>query len=210
MIKRIFIVSASSVFFVVSVFGLQIKAEMPDSGSAPAPYPRAAAFNHQYEFLGQDSHSNDGVSFRPHPSGWKQGKKVTVTWYLTTIEKKDFYPRGVHFRLFIDWNHDGDWDDAGEMVVDSYKDKVKENCVKRFTDKFTVPEYTIEGPFWARAWVSYGYPPPVFGDISTSFGEIEDYNLLSPEDTHAIGERKSEAISSSTLLLEIEKISNEF
>jgi hypothetical protein len=97
---------------------------------------------------------------------------------LPQTDKKIFYPHGVYFRLYIDWNHDGDWDDAGEMVVDSFKDKVRGNRVRKFKESFVVPEHTREGPFWARAWVSYGFPSPVNGDFSTSFGEIEDYNLF--------------------------------
>lgn len=160
--------------------------EMPDTGSAPTPYPSAAAFNHQYEYLGEDAHTDDGVSFRPEPADWKKGKKVKVVWNLTTTEEQRFYPHGVYFRLYVDWNHDGDWDDTGEKVIDSFKDKVKNDSVNKFKDSFTVPEHTREGPFWARAWVSYGYPSPESGDISTAFGEVEDYNLLTYDDPTAV------------------------
>ncbi len=50
--------------------------------------------------------------------------------------------------------------------------------MNRFVEKFKVPDHSYEGPFWVRAWVSYGYPSPIHGDISTAFGEIEDYDLL--------------------------------
>lgn len=170
---------AGSLFFVLSAFTLPVKGEtMIDLGSAPSPYPDAAAFNQLYEFLGEDAHTDDGVFFRPDTEKWKTGEKIKVIWQLTTTTERKFYPQGVYFRLYIDWNHDGDWNDSGEMVIDSFKDKIKGKRVYEFKDSFTVPEHTHEGPFCARAWVSYGYPSPVHGDVSTSFGEIEDYNLL--------------------------------
>lgn len=105
-------------------------------------------------------------------------KKIKVVWQLTTLNVREFYPQGVYFRLYIDWNHDGDWDDTGEMVVDSFRNEIEGNRVYKFKDCFVVPEHTREGPFWVRAWVSYGHPSSVYGDFSTSFGEIEDYNLF--------------------------------
>ncbi|MFN3533621.1 MAG: GEVED domain-containing protein [Candidatus Brocadia sp.] len=178
--KKMLITFAGSLIFILSVFVYGARGEeMPDTGSAPTPYPKAAAFNHQYEFLGENAHTDDGISFKPKPANWKKGKKVKVFWNLTTTEDQRFYPHGVYFRLYVDWNHDGDWDDPGEMVIDSHRDNIKNNGVYKFKEKFIVPDHTYEDPFWARAWVSYGYPSPVYGDVSTSFGEIEDYNLLS-------------------------------
>lgn len=185
--KRVFFVSGGTLLFILSLLASPVKGEtMPDLGSAPSPYPSAATFNQQYEYLGEDSNTDDGVSFNPKPADWTEGKKVKVIWNLTTTDEQKFYPHGVYFRLYIDWNHDGDWDDTGEMVIDSFKDKIKGKRVYKFKDSFTVPEHTQEGTFWARAWVSYGYPSPVYGDVSTSFGEIEDYNLLSYEDPTAV------------------------
>lgn len=185
--KRVFLASIGVLFFPLSLLASSVKGEtMPDLGSAPSPYPSAATFNQQYEYLGEDSAKDDGVSFTPKPADWDEGKKITVHWHLTTTNDERFYPHGVYFRLFIDWNHDGDWDDAGEMVIDSFKEKIKGKRKYKFKDCFTVPEHSREGNFWARAWVSYGYPSPVYGNESTSFGEIEDYNLLSEEAPSAV------------------------
>ncbi|NUO10201.1 MAG: hypothetical protein HUU08_16290 [Candidatus Brocadia sp.] len=185
--KRVFFTSVGMLFFLLSFPALPVKGEtMPDMGSAPLPYPDAATFNQQYEYLGDDSHKDDGVSFSPAPGDWAEGEKVKVRWHLTTTDEKKFYLHGVYFRLYIDWNHDGDWDDDGEMVIDSFKDKIKGKHAYKFKDSFVVPKHNHESNFWARAWVSYGVPSPVFGDESTSFGEIEDYNLLSYEDPTAV------------------------
>ena len=185
--KRVFFASGGTLFFLLSLLASSVRGEtMPDLGSAPSPYPSAATFNQQYEYLGDDSTTDDGVSFKPKPADWDEGKKIKVLWRLTTTNNQRFYPHGVYFRLFIDWNHDGDWDDAGEMVIDSFKKKIKGKRVYKFKDCFTVPEHTHEGDFWARAWASHGHPSPVYGNESTSFGEIEDYNLLSEEDPSAV------------------------
>ncbi|TLD41455.1 MAG: hypothetical protein JETT_2302 [Candidatus Jettenia ecosi] len=190
--KKIFIASISSLLLGISALVSPVKGDMPDAGSAPAPYPKAAVFNHQYEFLGKAPHVDDGIVFKPSPANWKKGRKVSVLWSLTKTEMRKFYKQGVYFRLYIDWNHDGDWDDAGEMVIDSHKGKSKiDKRRNKFREKFVVPCHTQNSPFWARAWVSYGYPSPAFGNISTSFGEIEDYNLIPCENNAIIISRKN-------------------
>ncbi|MDG6025510.1 MAG: hypothetical protein E3K40_02140 [Candidatus Brocadia sp.] len=185
--NKMFVLLAGALSFALLMFLSPAKGEtMIDVGSAPTPYPEAAAFNQEYEFLGQHACANDGVFFSHDTEEWKAGEQIDVIWLLNTTTKRKFYPQGVYFRVYIDWNHDGDWNDPGEMAINSFKDETKGKYlamlkgrrVTGFKDSFTVPVHTHEGPFWARAWVSYGYPSPVFGDISTAFGEIEDYNLL--------------------------------
>lgn len=65
-----------SLLFVFPTLVLPVKGEtMIDLGSAPSPYPEAAAYNQQFEFLGNDPHTDDGVSFKPNILRWKAGKK---------------------------------------------------------------------------------------------------------------------------------------
>lgn len=62
---------------------LPVKGEtMIDLGSAPSPYPDAAAINQQYEFLGKEPYADDGVFFNPDTGKWKPGKKSKLSGNL--------------------------------------------------------------------------------------------------------------------------------
>jgi hypothetical protein len=73
---------------------------------------------------------------------------------------------------WIDWNNDGDWSDAGELVGQGYASTAFQTVVF----SFTVPANTIMGQrvMRVRAWDS-GSPPDACAD--RLFGETEDYTV---------------------------------
>ncbi len=81
---------------------------------------------------------------------------------------------GQGFRLWIDYNNDGDFADAGEDVWNS---GVSGTGV--FTGVVTVPSNTSSGPKRMRLMCRFGTVPVTTDHCSTglSFGEVEEYTL---------------------------------
>ena len=75
-------------------------------------------------------------------------------------------------KVWIDWNIDGDFDDAGELVVQ----QASSNSLY-YTDSFTVPVLSKYGSTRMRVGVCIaGYPNTPCGP--NFFGEFEDYRLI--------------------------------
>ena len=74
------------------------------------------------------------------------------------------------WKVFIDWNQDEDFNDLGEMIIDTITDW-------KFYAPFTVPS-DVQG--MVRMRVSMGYPYTTYnapcGEIA--YGEVEDYRLF--------------------------------
>lgn len=89
---------------------------------------------------------------------------------ISLAREKTFNP--MTRKVWIDYNQDGDFDDAGELVVQ----ELNANTLT-FTAKFRVPKSAPDGP--TRMRVGTGLP----GDDNTpcsenSFGEFEDYRII--------------------------------
>ncbi|WP_181369480.1 GEVED domain-containing protein [Flavobacterium album] len=79
----------------------------------------------------------------------------------------DTWGDGFGIGVFIDWNNDLDFNDAGEMVFSDYD-------YDTFAGSFTVPAGTPAGNYRMRVRVDYDeYPVPACG--TTTEGETEDY-----------------------------------
>jgi hypothetical protein len=75
----------------------------------------------------------------------------------------------VGWKIFVDWNQNGDFDDAGELVYSGFSNSGQ-------SGQFTVPVDVEEGCYAMRianAWGAY----PSTGCSNVTYGEIEDYKL---------------------------------
>jgi|GEM_PF-1234657 len=93
---------------------------------------------------------------------------------------------------FFDWNHDGDFADAGESVVLATR-----TCSPGpHTVNVKVPSNARGGEVRMRIVLKYYNPPPSFGDIDE--GEAEDYTILVDYPT-IIGDNRGEWITNVTI-----------
>jgi hypothetical protein len=76
-----------------------------------------------------------------------------------------------YWKIWIDYNKDGDFDDAGEEVFSGYGSSV-------VSGSFTVSTSASSGATRMRVSMRYGGNPPTCGTFT--WGEVEDYtaNIL--------------------------------
>jgi hypothetical protein len=78
----------------------------------------------------------------------------------------------AHLEGWIDWNGDGDFDDAGEMIVDLSDDGAGDFGVTRIS--FTVPPDAVQNQaLGVRFRLSQTDDMTPYGQIDS--GEVEDY-----------------------------------
>jgi len=73
--------------------------------------------------------------------------------------------------VWVDWNQDFDFDDAGEEIVLDVN-----YGYGPYTGFITAPSDAVAGPTRMRVRLSYASPPGPCG--TTSYGEVEDYSLF--------------------------------
>lgn len=97
----------------------------------------------------------------------KKGSTYDIT--ITPDWSGTIYNEG--YAVYVDWNNDGDFSDAGETAFT--KAASKTNPV---TGTITVPSnYTYEGKVRMRVSMSYNAVPNACGNFS--YGQVEDYSL---------------------------------
>ena len=89
---------------------------------------------------------------------------VSVT--LTPGYKRRAYRE--YWRIWADWNHDGDFDDAGEKVFEKSGKNVQ-------SGSFTVPMYADTNDLTLRVSMRWKRYAPSCGNFSN--GEVEDYTI---------------------------------
>jgi hypothetical protein len=92
----------------------------------------------------------------------------TVNGYLSGLVP---YPEYENYCIWIDYNHDNDFTDAGEQVVNKYSDFTGWVAVN-----FTVPANAPLGPTRMRVTMSSGNTPSPCGVYAR--GETEDYTII--------------------------------
>lgn len=172
--------------FAIAGLGVDLPA---DFGDAPAPYPTTLAENGAAHSatgpklgLLRDSESNgvhspladsddnagvlddeDGVSFPASISVGELGVQITV--HVTDA------PAGAKLDAWIDFNADGNWEDAQEHIASSVSVANGDNLIT-----FDVPSIVAHGTTYARFRLSTAGNLAVKGTAAD--GEIEDYRLL--------------------------------
>ena len=92
----------------------------------------------------------------------------TVTGYLSGLVP---YPEFENYSIWIDYNHDNDFTDAGEQVV-----KLLSDFTGWIAVSFTVPANAPTGPTRMRVTMSSGNSPSPCGVYAR--GETEDYTVI--------------------------------
>lgn len=91
--------------------------------------------------------------------------------YYTLTVRPGMSESNTHFwNVWIDYNHDGDFLEEGELVL-----TFKTSSVQEYTDKFVIPMDALSGKTWMRIQMKRD-------NESTScevfeFGEVEDYSI---------------------------------
>jgi CotH kinase protein/Lamin Tail Domain/Chitobiase/beta-hexosaminidase C-terminal domain/GEVED domain/Divergent InlB B-repeat domain len=82
-----------------------------------------------------------------------------------------------YFRVWVDWNQDGDLEDAGEMVYQRLLLRPYNGiAIASFNDVFKIPLTALKGATLLRVAMSRdAYPENC---ISIDFGEVEDYTIV--------------------------------
>ncbi len=180
--------------------GLILAAQPADYGDAPAPYPTTLAQNGARHLpslggpvlgnvapdtepdglpsanaLGDDSNNTDdedGVVTLLHSVAGASVARVTVSGAAGLLDG------------WVDFNQDGDWDDAGEQIFDSESVHVGINDLPYIGNNVTDPS----APVYARYRISTAGGLAPTGEASN--GEVEDYILqpiVDPSDPTGTG-----------------------
>ena len=171
-----------------------------DYGDAPAPYPSLQADNGAVhgilpgfgmgtspdadidaftgsEALGDDSNGiddEDGVSINPDVFGADQPLVKGLTVSLNVSIANGTASAGV-VQAWIDYNQDGDWDDAGEQILTDQTVVEGSNALT-----ITIPTTATVGLTFAR--FRYGYERGIGPTGRALVGEVEDHRLLILDD----------------------------
>lgn len=114
--------------------------------------------------------STGGNGYSDHTSistDLEKGSSNTIT--ITPKWTGTIYNEG--YGVWIDYNKDGDFSDAGETVWTKAKSKTSP-----VSGTFTVPSNAIEGPTRMRVILKYNATPTAC-EASFSYGEVEDYTV---------------------------------
>lgn len=100
------------------------------------------------------------------------GDACAATWYY--IEARTGVEWDDYIHVWIDWNSDGDFFDAGEKIP--FANAYDPGGQWRSSNVFQVPTGTLNGNTVMRVMSAYARPvaPPC---LTTTFGEVEDYTL---------------------------------
>ncbi len=142
-----------------------------------AQYPSASGTNATYEYVKNVSFSDinltsGGLPYSDHTTetvgGLVQGSTYTlnVTAHVTSGSWREYV------RVWIDWNHDYDFNDAGELVLQANR-RFSGDYV--FSASITVPATAVNGTTRMRVAQEYGQYPNNTGTFY--WGEVEDYKL---------------------------------
>ena len=78
------------------------------------------------------------------------------------------YPYTEYWRIWIDFNHDGDFTDSGEIVFSGYSNA-------QINGSISIPSTVSSGTTRMRITMKYGGYPLSYG--SFTYGEVEDYTV---------------------------------
>jgi uncharacterized repeat protein (TIGR02543 family) len=139
---------------------------------AEKPYCTSSAGNQGYEYIAgvavADLNNSSGASpytdFTYLAANVTQDASVSVS--LTPGFTGSSYTE--YWKIWIDYNRDNDFEDAGEEVFSGSGSSV-------VSGSFTVPTSTVTGDTRMRVSMSYSTYPPICGTFT--YGEVEDYTV---------------------------------
>ncbi|MCS6991523.1 MAG: M43 family zinc metalloprotease [Chitinophagales bacterium] len=158
-----------------SAYSSQVSFTTSSSGGGPS-YCASNGNSQQYEFIDYVA-----IGSIARTSGAEAGGYYNGTSLSTTVNKGINYTLTVsagftgtvyteQWAVFIDWNIDGDFADAGETAA-SFSSSGSGNV----SVTISVPSTAATGTTRMRVSMRYGSAPPSCG--SFDYGEVEDYSL---------------------------------
>lgn len=141
------------------------------SEGGPVPYCDSNGNSQSYEWIARvavGSFSNSSGA-----SGYSDFTSMVIdltagsTASVSLTPGFNWFSYREYWRMWIDYNKDGDFEDAGELVFEG-------NSRSTLTGSITVPS-SASGQTRMRVSMRYGSPPPVCG--SFDYGEVEDYTV---------------------------------
>ncbi len=117
--------------------------------------------------INNGSGSNNGYADFTYLST-KATAGATVSGYLSASYFAPVF--NEHFRVWVDFNMDGDFSDPGEQVIDTSTTSIGD-----FAVSFVVPITASQGTTRMRVAMKTKTPPPACGTYGT--GETEDYSI---------------------------------
>jgi Zinc carboxypeptidase/Domain of unknown function (DUF5011)/GEVED domain/Secretion system C-terminal sorting domain/Fibronectin type III domain len=99
---------------------------------------------------------------------------TTGTTYPISVGKIVLSGRTTAIRVWIDYNRDGDFNDAGEQIIDSAA-----SLTTPITSNITIPTTALPGSTRMRVSLRNGGTPASCGTFT--YGEVEDYKIVIQE-----------------------------
>ena len=136
------------------------------------PYCPSSGQSTQYEWIDNvevnniDNQSGDNGGYANFTNIVFQGSSGNNNITLTPSFSGNSYRE--YWRVWIDFNQDGDFNDSGELVL-------QRNSFNAFNDYFYIPSTALSGQTRMRVSMKYGgyaHPCDVFAE-----GEVEDYTI---------------------------------
>ncbi|MBC7775125.1 MAG: M4 family metallopeptidase [Phycisphaerae bacterium] len=132
--------------------------------------------NTAYEYIG-------GVTFNTvfNVTGQSPNGYGDYTYLITQCKQNAIYNLGAvpgftsgaypeYWKAWIDYNNDGDFNDAGETIMNTY------GSFASVTATFTIPADALPGP--KRLRIAMSYDPILTTCVNNIYGEVEDYILV--------------------------------
>lgn len=148
------------------------------SAAPPATYCASNGASQAFEYISNvaigtinnTSGSSGYTDFTANSTASGLGSTVAISVGLTKVNATDV----EYVSIFVDFNRDGDFDDAGETVF------AANSAAATFTGSFVIPGSANAGQTRMRVAMNYGAAPLTCG--SNTYGEVEDYilNMTSP------------------------------
>lgn len=146
-------------------------------GICPPEYCEAKAYKADFEWIesvavgDQVYTSNGNTGYFEHQEAISLYRNVDYTMVLTPGLQGN---QKRYWRIWIDWNRDGDFEDEGE-----FRGQAKSR--NAITHTFEVPDYAADRAFKMRIALKYGSYPDVCEVYD--YGEVEDFWLKIDEET---------------------------
>jgi len=108
---------------------------------------------------------------------------------ITPLWTGTVYPEG--YAVFVDWNRDGDFADAGELAYSRAA-----TTATPITGSFSVPAGASAGPTRMRVSMKYNGIPTACE--SFTYGEVEDYIVVIPSSAQGFGAGNEDGLTNNT------------
>lgn len=165
------------------------------SNAPPTGYCASNATNSSFEYINNvtigtiNNTSGNNAGYADYTAQSTSSALGTTVNLNVTLITTGTYTEYVS--VFVDFNRDGDFDDAGETAYTASGTNLT------FTGSFLIPATASAGLTRMRVSMQYSAAPPTCGTFT--YGEVEDYLLNITSPLRTIAEVNEEAVSELTI-----------